>query len=153
MFPPRILNCDDKDYNTKHEFFTSPGCSVNLEWVKRHYSNVATNEVMAQLYQTNAESLGLTFMPRADQEKIPVGSTDMGNLSHVKPSIHPFFDIDTTEPNHTAPFAAASARPEAHKMSLLQCKTLAMVALDVMCNEGLLKEIQEDFFKAHEWKK
>lgn len=122
---------------------------MNLEWVKRHYSNVTTNEVMAQLYQTNAESLGLTFMPREEQEKIPVGSTDMGNVSHVKPSIHPFFDIDTNEPNHTAPFAAASAKPEAHKMALLQCKTLAMVALDVMCIDGLIKDIQDDFIKAH----
>lgn len=126
---------------------------MKLEWNERPYSSIATNEVMAQLYQTNAESLGLTFEPRAEQEKMAVGSTDMGNVSHVKPSIHPFFDIATTVPNHTAPFTAASARPEAHKMSLLQSKILAMVALDVMCDEGLIMDIQEDFERAHPTKK
>jgi metal-dependent amidase/aminoacylase/carboxypeptidase family protein len=110
---------------------------------------MATNEILAKLYQENAEQLGLTFPPREEQEKAAVGSTDMGNVSHVKPAIHPYYDIDTDKPNHTAAFTVASGRQEAHKMTLLQCKTLAMVALDVMCRSGVIKEIQDDFIRVH----
>ncbi|XP_031566899.1 peptidase M20 domain-containing protein 2-like [Actinia tenebrosa] len=125
------------------------GCSVNMVWSELSYSNVTTNEILGKLYQENAEQFGLTFPPRSEQEKAAVGSTDMGNVSHVKPSIHPYFDIDTAEPNHTEAFTAASGRKEAHRMTLIQCKVLASVALDVMCKKGLIKEVQDDFDRAH----
>lgn len=122
---------------------------MKIEWNERPYSNVITNEVMAKLYQTNAENLGLTFESREEQEKMAVGSTDMGNVSHIKPSIHPFYDIDTTEANHTVPFTAASGTMAAHDMSIFQCKILAMLALDVMCDDNIMREIQADFDRAH----
>ena len=109
------------------------------------YLDVWTNETLARLYQQYAEELGLTFISRAEQEKIPFGSTDMGNVSQMKPAIHPFFDIDTKVANHTAEFAQAAATEEAHRRTLLQAKTMAMVALDVMCNRNTLQAVKDDF--------
>lgn len=39
---------------------------------------------------------------------MPAGSTDMGNVSHVVPSIHPTFYIGTDVASHTRAFALAA---------------------------------------------
>ena len=38
----------------------------------------------------------------------PSGSTDMGNVSHEVPSIHPHFFMGTTESAHSHPFREAA---------------------------------------------
>ncbi len=113
------------------------------------YSNMATNERLAELYQQNAEELSLTFPSREEQVKASFGSTDMGNVSHVKPSIHPFFDIETSAANHTHEFTAASGTMEAHSRAVIQAKVLAMTALDVLCNDQVWESVVTDFEKDH----
>ena len=51
------------------------------------------NTVMADLYQTNCESLGWRKCEDKEKLETPTGSTDMGNVSHVVPSIHPHYYI------------------------------------------------------------
>ena len=113
------------------------------------YSNMATNEHLAKLYQQNAEELGLSFPSREEQAKASFGSTDMGNVSHVKPSIHPFFDIETSAANHTHEFTTASATMKAHLRAVTQAKVLSMTALDVLCNDQVWESIVKDFEKDH----
>ena len=125
------------------------GCTVDINWNSMFYSNVATNEHLAKLYQQNAEELGLTFPSREEQAKMAFGSTDMGNVSHVKPSIHPFFDIETSAANHTREFTVASATKEAHSRAVLQAKVLAMMALDVLCNDQIWESVVTDFEEDH----
>lgn len=86
------------------------GCTVDIHWDSMFYSNMATNEHLAELYGENAQDFGLTFPPREEQAKASFGSTDMGNVSHVKPSIHPYFDIETSAANHTHEFTAAMSK-------------------------------------------
>lgn len=125
------------------------GCTVEVDWNSVFYSNVATNEHLAELYQQNAEELGLTFPSRQEQAKAAVGSTDMGNVSHVKPSIHPFFDIETSAANHTHEFTVASGKMEAHARAVIQAKVLAMMALDVLCDDQVWESVVKDFEKHH----
>lgn len=125
------------------------GCTVDIDWNSMFYSNMATNEHLAKLYQQNAEELGLTFPSRDEQAKMAFGSTDMGNVSHVKPSIHPFFDIETSAANHTHEFTVASATKEAHSRAVIQAKVLALMALDVLCNDQIWELVVTDFEKDH----
>ena len=122
---------------------------MDIAWNPVFYSNVATNEHLAKLYQQNAEELGLTFPSREEQAKAAVGSTDMGNVSHVKPSIHPFFDIETSAANHTHEFTLASGTKEAHLRAVIQSKVLAMMALDVLCIDQFWESVVTDFEKDH----
>lgn len=125
------------------------GCTVDIHWDSMFYSNMATNEHLAELYGENAQDFGLTFPPREEQAKASFGSTDMGNVSHVKPSIHPYFDIETSAANHTHEFTAASGRTEAHDRAVIQAKVMAMTALDVLCDDQAWKAIVADFEKVH----
>ena len=122
---------------------------MDIDWNSAFYSNMATNEHLAELYQQNAEELGLTFPSREEQAKASFGSTDMGNVSHVKPSIHPFFDIETSAANHTHEFTTASGTMEAHSRAVIQAKVLAMTALDVLCKEQVWESVVTDFEENH----
>lgn len=125
------------------------GCTVDIHWDSMFYSNLATNKQLAELYGANAQDFGLTFPPREEQVKASFGSTDMGNVSHVKPSIHPYFDIETSAANHTHEFTTASGRTEAHDRAVIQAKVMAMTALDVLCDDQAWEEIVADFEKVH----
>lgn len=61
---------------------------------------------MADLYSANLSEVQADRGPEAYKEA--PGSTDMGDVSHVLPAIHPMFYIGGTAVNHTRAFAADS---------------------------------------------
>ena len=65
------------------------------------------NKTLAQTYQDNALQVGVDFEGH-HMSDLPLGSTDMGNVSYVVPSIHPFFYIGTEAVNHTRGFTVAA---------------------------------------------
>ena len=79
-----------------------------------------------------------------DQLKAMAGSTDMGNVSYVKPSIHPMFKIGNAM-NHTVEFTAAAGVPEAQQPTLNSAKAMMMTGIEVISDGKLLKSIKEEF--------
>jgi amidohydrolase len=67
------------------------GCEVEVEWLGNPYGSVSTNGPMAEAYRANATACRAgTYATREAEEKLPPGgSTDMGNVSWVVPTIHP----------------------------------------------------------------
>ena len=126
------------------QFFCVLGCKVSIEWKPNGYSNLDSNNTLAELYQANAESLGVTF-PGTDIS----ASTDMGNVSHVVPAIHPMYAIGTTAANHSHAFTTAAATELANEKTLIASKALAMTAIDVLCNTDLIGKVRNDFEKSH----
>ena len=110
---------------------------------------MASNPKMASLYQTNAESLGVQFPSLQEQKEKVLGSTDMGNVSHVIPSIHPLYSIDSMAVNHSYGFTAAAGSNIAHVKTLLAAKAMAMTAIDIFCSEELRQEVKDQFVKMH----
>jgi len=86
------------------------GCTWSTSESSHPYEDIISNPVMTELFDQNAKALGRTMAKGAD---MPIGgSTDMGNVSHVVPSIHPFMAIDSGEAvNHQPEFAAATITP------------------------------------------
>ena len=72
-------------------------------------------------------------------------STDMGNVSHIIPSIHPGFAIGTKEVNHTKKFNEATNTPKAHAQTLLNGKAMAYTCIDVLWTDGALEEVKKTF--------
>jgi len=87
------------------------GCSVEIKDMAPDYLNILTNEPFIQLYIDNAKSLGTPFN---DDLATSLASTDMGNVSQSKPSIHPKFKILSEGPNHSINFTTASDAEENH---------------------------------------
>jgi metal-dependent amidase/aminoacylase/carboxypeptidase family protein len=103
------------------------------------------NQVLAKLYQKHAESLGVKFLQEGEAENTLLGSTDMANVSQVKPSIHPVFTINSSAVIHTREFNEAAGKPEAQPKTLIAGKSMAMTSIDVLGDPKLLNSVVTEF--------
>jgi metal-dependent amidase/aminoacylase/carboxypeptidase family protein len=87
---------------------SATGCRLEINRIGHPYLNMVNNDVMTGLFQANSTELGRK-LPTEAELGVSGGSSDMGNVSQVVPSIHPMLAIDTDGAvNHQAEFAAAT---------------------------------------------
>ena len=122
-----------------HSACQATGCEVNIT-TAGHYSNVITNTDLINVFEKNALPFGFKFKP-----PVWCGSTDMGNVSYVVPSIHPYFSVGTTASCHTREFAQATNTDYAHERAVCAGKATAMTAIDVLTCPPLLDKIKATF--------
>jgi amidohydrolase len=84
------------------------GCELEIAYEGEPYVDLVTNPTIAALFQANAVTLGREMPTRAETGIETSASSDMGNVSHVVPSIHPSVKIETDSVNHQPEFAAAT---------------------------------------------
>ncbi|MEU1023822.1 M20 family metallopeptidase [Streptomyces sp. NPDC005904] len=103
------------------------GCEVTLERPEPDYLDFRGDPELIALWQTNARALG-----RAEPvEREPFACTDMGNVSHLVPSIHPVLDISGGACGpHEPEFAAAAVSPAAERALLDGALGMAWTAAD-----------------------
>ncbi|XP_046325507.2 peptidase M20 domain-containing protein 2-like [Haliotis rufescens] len=125
---------------------SATGCTVEYEFDPKEYSNVVTNRTLANAFVANAKVIGVEFTQQEKLKGVCIGSTDMGNVSYVVPSIHPIYYVGVKDClNHTREFTAAAGSPEAQPYTLDIGKALAMTAVDVYTSQDIQAEIYEDF--------
>ena len=113
------------------------GCTMEHEWVQPSYDDVIDSRPVLDRYLANARSLGRD--PRPDSEVAIVGSTDLGNVSYLVPSIHPMIKAAPDEVGiHTVEFAAFAGGPEGDRAVLDGAKAMAMTLVDCWTEPGLL---------------
>ncbi len=121
------------------------GAALKAEWGES-MDMVTTNQPMAAAFIANARSLGRDLGPRRAGETS--GSTDMGNISSLLPSIHPFLSIaDQRVPWHSRDFAAAARTPRALGTMHLAAKALAFTVIDLLATPDLLRQSKDLFGK------
>jgi metal-dependent amidase/aminoacylase/carboxypeptidase family protein len=110
---------------------TGASLEVSLEAA---YGDMRHDHELAALYRGHAESLGRTF-PDGPSTAV---STDMGNVSHVVPSIHPHIGIESHGAvNHQAAFAAVCAEPSADRAIFDGALAMALTIIDMASDEAL----------------
>src|SRR5439155_10414075 len=84
------------------------GCRMEYRATCPEYSDLRTNGPIAEAYGENAGRLG-----RQPQLSDGItGSTDMGNVSYLVPSIHPIIKVSPPDVAiHTRAFAGSAASP------------------------------------------
>jgi amidohydrolase len=88
------------------------GCTHEIREHGHLYRDMKVNRLMADLYAANSETLGRPVSWVGDASP-KGGSTDMGNVSHVVPAIHPMLDIGSKPAvNHQRDFAAHTVTPQ-----------------------------------------
>ncbi|MGI9528551.1 MAG: M20 family metallopeptidase [Acidimicrobiia bacterium] len=97
---PRVIACFEAAA-------IATGCTFEVSQSGHRYSAMNNNDVLVDLYQRNSAALGRTMPRLQDLPKETSGSTDMGNVSQVLPSIHPMLDLHCYPTvNHQPEFAA-----------------------------------------------
>lgn len=118
------------------------GCQFKFK-VTPGYKDIIPNKVMAGLFKSNLESLGRVVVDPDPNERM--GSTDMGDISHLVPSIHPYLAIAPENvAGHTLEFKEYCIS-ESGKVAMLDAaKALAMTAVDLLSNSELLKNAKDE---------
>ncbi len=121
------------------------GVTMDHEWREPVYADMVDNPVLVDRYVANAARLGRTVVEPADAAAV-VGSTDMGNVSHLVPSIHPMIAVSPPSvPIHTEAFAAHAAAPEGDLAVLDGAKALAMTVIDCWADPAVLPAARAAF--------
>jgi amidohydrolase len=95
---------------------SATACDSDVTEQGYEYEDLVSDPVMTELFDANAKALGRTMQRGADQDPSAAGSTDMGNVSHIVPSIHPMIGMDTKGAvNHQPEFAAHTITEDGHK--------------------------------------
>ena len=125
------------------------GGRVELEWWEHSYLDLRSNQTLARAYRANAESLGRSFFEVSNIPPSARGATDMGNVSHLVPSIHPTIAIAPIGTGiHTACFAHCAASETGDDATVDGAKAMAMTAIDFFCNAELRGAIARDFSRS-----
>lgn len=108
------------------------------------YPERNVNFALAALFQDNLESMGIPVSP--PPERGGLGSSDIGRVSHMTPTIHPYIKIcDENITAHTIAFREAAAS-EAGLVGMNQAaKALAMTAADLFFRPDAFQQVTAEF--------
>lgn len=105
--------------------------------------NMITNRIMSDRFTEHLKEI-------SEQPVLPAehsfGSLDMGNVSKLVPSIHPFIGLN--EPGlvfHTKEFANKTITKDGHRAIVDGALALARTGYDILSDQKLLKNIQTEF--------
>jgi amidohydrolase len=119
------------------------GCSLKVVEAETAYEPMKRNQTLADAFRANMQRLGL---PESPEVKDRLGSSDVGNVSQVLPTIQPYVRIAPAgTPWHSRAFEEAAASPLAREGMLAAAKVMAMTTLDLLSDPGLLARAHEEF--------
>jgi len=119
------------------------GARLEYRWKDRTYAPMKNNMTLAGLFKQNLESLGRNV--EDFDRRSGMGSTDMGNVSQVVPSIHPTIAIAPHEVLlHSPEFATATVSEAGHDALLDATKAMAMTVVDIL-QSGVIDRIRQEF--------
>ena len=103
---------------------------------------IKRNPALEAAAMSNMKALGIAI----DNDDGRRGSSDMGNLSHYLPAIHPYLAIVGSEiAGHTAEFRDATVSARGRKTLLDAAKMLAMTAWDFLTSPELREKVLQEF--------
>jgi amidohydrolase len=102
------------------------------------------NKVMGERFKANMEELGEPV--GYPDPKARVGSSDVGNVSMVVPTIHDYLAIaPETVLGHTNEFREAARSPRGDEVVLLGAKGLALTGFDLITDEVVRSAARKEF--------
>ncbi len=116
------------------------GCKCNITKRGRGCLDIRVNRELSRLFHANFESIGIEVMPRGDS----MGSTDVGNVSHVVPTIQAYVGIGV-KALHSVEFREAAISPIGDDAVIAGAKVMALTAADILSDEAVLAEIRRGF--------
>jgi amidohydrolase len=136
----RVLNCFRAGA-------LATGAELSYHWDEHAYEPLIPNITLAELFAANIRGLGRQI--ELDDTSHAFGSTDMGNVSCVAPSLHGFLAIAPKGiSGHTKEFAIYAGSEDGVKGMLDAATGLAMTAADLFSSPETLAKAKAEFEQA-----
>ena len=124
---------------------TAACCEMHSVWKDPPYDNMIDNAPLLNLYVRNSAANGRAVSPQDDKQMV-VGSTDMGNVSHAVPSIHPMIKVAPRGVAIHTPEFETHARSKAADQAVIDgALTMAMTIVDCWGDPDALPAIRGSF--------
>jgi metal-dependent amidase/aminoacylase/carboxypeptidase family protein len=122
------------------------GARLEIAFPEPNTLDMIHNAPLCQAFQRNAETLGREFIARDHHAYLRAGSTDMGNVSHHVPSIHPNLASAPADcVIHSAEFARWAGSDRGDQAAIDGAKALAMTAIDFFVDADLRAAVAAAF--------
>ncbi|MFR6471607.1 MAG: M20 family metallopeptidase [Turicibacter sanguinis] len=113
------------------------GTTVEISNYELSYDDLKTNQVLSNAFNENLRQLGMTDIHPAKKE---TGSVDIGNISNICPTIHPYIGIgDCKIVGHSQQMVDATVTSLAHERLVIAALALAYTGYDVLSESIKLK--------------
>ena len=123
---------------------SATGTTYQVKRAGHDYHPHKINYSLAQLFRHNLEALGA----EVDQgpEDVELGSTDVGNVSQVVPTLQPTITICGPKVScHMPEFAVASGSSAGEEGMLLAARAMALTGLDLLRDRDALDRVKAEF--------
>lgn len=111
------------------------------------YQPFHPNHALGKIFRKQLVSLGIK--DEQGSETKGIGSSDVGNVGQVVPTIHPSIKICDDLSVHTRAFAKAALARRGMKAMAGAAKALALTGFEVLSHPTVLKKIQTEFRQMH----
>jgi amidohydrolase len=120
------------------------GALVHLK-LRQGYKDMRNNLTMARVFGEHLAAGGRKA--KETDERVGAGSTDMGDVSHVVPSIHPYLAIvgEGEAMCHEHRFAAAAASDAGTETALAAAKAMAKTAIELLRSPALREAVRAEW--------
>ncbi|MFP4206096.1 MAG: M20 family metallopeptidase [Spirochaetaceae bacterium] len=139
----RCLEVVEKVRNCARGASTATGARLAFENTGG-YKTLVTNHPLSDAFSENMEDLGVSFDGTDPWDDL--GSTDLGDVSHIVPAIHPYVAIGPESMGyHTTAFAEAARSEQGYRTMLTAAKAMAATAVDFLYDEDFRARVRESF--------
>ena len=119
------------------------GARLETSVFNQPYDDLVSNQMLSELFNANLLALGEKFINPAKAASV---SLDMGNVSQIVPSIHPWIGLDCPGTAlHTSEFAAKAASSEAKSALKRGACAMAMTAYDYLDSKDTQVAVRKFF--------
>ena len=120
------------------------GCDYDITATEPPYLELTPDGWLAETFRAEMQRVGRSPVGRELEVALPLGSTDMGNVTQVMPGIHPIVGIDANGASvHQPGFAAAAVGPSADRAvvegSIMLARTVVALAENSAERERVLE--------------
>ena len=117
------------------------GAELTISVFEDPGSDLLKNSYLNKEYEENFASLGF----KLDDDPFLLGSTDIGNLSHYMPAIHPMVKTAENCALHTVECLNYGTTELAYNGMLAGMKSIGMTGIKVLIDSEFLKNIKKEF--------
>ncbi len=124
---------------------TATGCEMAFDAQRAlAYAPFHPNRALGGIFRSHLENMGINVYDGPEDEGM--GSSDIGNVGQIAPTIHPEFAVcDYEVSNHTPEFEEAAGSDEGIDAAIIMAKAMAMTAISILEEPELVKKIRAEF--------
>jgi amidohydrolase len=143
--PTRLLALEERVLNALAAGASATGCDFTSTWISPPYSDMVNISALQDVWIRHLSDLGRDVQPAATRPTL-MGSTDMGNVSYVAPSIHPMIRVAPDGVSiHTEDFADFALGLQGDAAVVDGALGLALTAVDLLADAALVKSAREEW--------